>query len=102
MGDVDVSRIADVALGALLTLVVVLTVALGYAVKALRWGWRWARTHHELSSRASGGVVEVSAKLGDHLAPAERRDPHKVTRSTNGGGWLWPKDPQALQEGPPS
>ena len=100
--EVDVSAIQHAALGALMMLTLVLVVLLWHAVAALKWAWRWVRTHHELTSRAAGGVVEVSAKLGDHLAPAERRDPHKAAKTTNGGGWIWPKDPQANPEGPPS
>ena len=74
--------------------------ALWYAVGALKWAWRWMRTHHEITSRAAGGVVEVSAKLGDHLATSERRDPSKAPRSSNGGSLIFPKDPAASAEGP--
>jgi hypothetical protein len=103
MERLDVSAIQHAALGALGMLTLVLIVLLWQAVGALKWAWRWVRTHHEISSKATGGVVEVSAKLGDHLAPAERRDPHKTTKAlANGGGWSWPKDPQVNQEGPPS
>jgi hypothetical protein len=95
-------ELMNFALGALVMLTLVLVVLLTFAVSALKWCWRWVRTHHELSSRASGGVVEVTAKLGDRLTAGERRDPHKTVKPNGSGGWFWPKDPQATHEGPPS
>jgi hypothetical protein len=97
----ELTPIAYALLGALGMLTLVLIVLLWQAVGALKWAWRWVRTHHEISSRAAGGVVEVSAKLGDHLAPAERRDPHRASKPAgNGSGYAWPKDPGANPEGP--
>lgn len=93
----ELTPIAYALLGALGMLTLVLIVALWHAVGALKWVWRWMRTHHEITSRAAGGVVEVSAKLGDHLA-AERRDPSKA-KASNGVTLL---QKLGITEGPPS
>jgi hypothetical protein len=98
--ELDTSAIQHALLGALVMLTLVLVVLLWHAVAALKWAWRWVRTHHEISSRAAGGVVEVSAKLGDHLATSERRDPSKALKSSNGSSLIFPKDPAASADGP--
>jgi hypothetical protein len=98
--DLDTSAVQHALLGALVMLTLVLVVLLWQAVGALKWAWRWVRTHHEISSRAEGGVVEVVARLGDHLAPAERRQPSRAAKPSNGSAYTWPKDPGANPEGP--